>query len=101
MGNHKSYRTTMNWFYSRFEKLIVIQNNNNIALYTKDDPGSIVRIHWTGVVHYYKRFRDDLIKIVPVSKEDFEMIFSSWIENKFEVKINTIIEVTYKLYTLK
>lgn len=101
MDNRKSYRTTMNWFYSRFDKLIVIENKNNIELYTKDDRASIVRIHWTGVVYYYKRFRDDLTKIVPVSKEDFEMIFSSWIENKFEIHINTIKEVTYKLHTPK
>lgn len=89
MKNEKSYIKIRKWFYHKFDMLTFYATNEKINLYDIEED-SVVRVYLInneGEIFYYEDFMLDLVKIIPISINDFELFLTSWIEDKFKIKV--------------
>lgn len=92
MNNEKSYIQIRKWFYHKFDMLTFYATNEKINLYDIEED-SVVRVYLInneGEIFYYEDFMLDLVKIIPISISDFELFLTSWIEDKFKIKVINI-----------
>lgn len=92
MKNENSYIKIRKWFYHKFDSLDSLKLDTKIEFYDKNDD-NILRVYIANnecEIFYYEGFKDDLIKIVPISTHDFEIFLTSWFEDNFKIKVTFI-----------
>lgn len=94
MDNEKLYDVIKNTLYGKFNELEEIEHNDDNYVYLRyknDDYSQILIDKKMGEVYYYSGFRNNILKLIPMEKLEFETLLSRWIKDTFQIKVNDIL----------
>lgn len=91
MNKDKFYVVIKNTIHRKFNELEVVERNETHDLYLHYNNKEYAEIKVekkSGKIFYHYKFRDKLIKLIPMEHEDFEILLMRWIEDNFQIKVN-------------
>ena len=94
MNKEKYYNKIKAYVYRQFDKLKIKKSkfhNSTIYLYYEKNIQYQIRIEkYTGEVRYDYNLEDNINKIIPIARIDFQILLAKWINDKFQIKVSSI-----------
>ena len=100
MNKDEEYYNKIKAFvYRKFDKLTIKKNVYNTSImylyYEKNAYYEIMIEKNTGKVIYYYGLENNINKIIPITRVDFQILLEKWINDKFQIKVSSISGYTF------
>jgi hypothetical protein len=90
MDKEEYYNKIKNWVYRKFDELEPhkIYSEDTICLRYKNNKYTQIIINKKlGDVVYYTDYRNKICKPIRLLRDDFDILLSEWIEDRFKIKV--------------